>query len=552
MESSNRFGQGLWNTIRKGRLTTTFTILGTLSACVLAGSMLTGNVSAKQAVDTSDAKPLVVPNPVTLSNGFSTIAKQVGPAVVNISVETLPKESTNANGMRGPGGRNPGGQGDEGDQGQGDQGMQDFFKHFFGGVPGGGGQDETGPSHALGSGFIVDPRGYIITNNHVVDKADRIYVKLSTDSEDSTDPGRPATVVGVDKETDIAVIKIHTDAPLPTVKLGNSDGAQVGDWVLAIGEPFGLSETVSAGIISARNRSLNEGADANGVATNEFQKFIQTDAAINPGNSGGPLVDMTGQVIGMNTAIFTQSNGNEGIGFAMPSNIIANIYNQLIGPDHKVVRGSIGVQFQPAMSSAVGREYGFASGGVPVGEVVPGGPAAKAGIQPRDVIVSVNGTTIKNGDALIAIISDKHPGSTVSLGIIREGKHLTIDCGIADRTKLYANLGNADEETNEPSASDAGQSKFGITVQPLNQALQSHLHITGGVAVTGVKPGSFADSIELYQGAVIVEINHKPVSDVASYNAIAAGLKQGDDVVFVVRNPQRPNSGVSYIGGTLP
>ena len=548
MESSNRFGQGLWNTIRKGRLTTTFTILGTLSACVLAGSILTGHVSAKQSVDTSDAKPLVIPNPVTLSNGFSTIAKQVGPAVVNISVETLPKESNNANGMRGRSGRNPGGQDD---QGQDDQGLQNFFR-FFGGIPGGGGQEETGPSHALGSGFIVDPRGYIITNNHVVDKADRIYVKLSTDSEDSTDPGRPATVVGVDKDTDIAVIKIHTDTPLPTVKLGNSDGAQVGDWVLAIGEPFGLSETVSAGIISARNRSINEGADANGIATNEFQKFIQTDAAINPGNSGGPLVDMAGQVIGMNTAIFTQSAGNEGIGFAMPSNIIAGVYNQLIGPDHKVVRGSIGVQFQAATSSAVGRVYGFASGGVRVGEVVPGGPASKAGLLPDDIIVSVDGHPIKNGDELISIVSSKHPGSTVSLGIIRAGKHLTLDCGIADRTKLYANLGNGDEESSEPSSTDAGQSKFGITVQALPQQLQGRLHISGGVMITSVKPGSFGDSIGLGPNAVIVEINRKPVTDIASYNAIASQLKSGDDVVFAVLDPQRPNAGSTLIGGTLP
>jgi serine protease Do len=386
----------------------------------------------------------------------------------------------------------------------------------------------------------------------VINDADRIYVKLSTDSEDSTDPGRLATVVGVDKATDIAVIKIHTDTPLPTVKLGNSDGVQVGDWVLAIGEPFGLSETVSAGIISAKGRSIDEGGDANGVAKNEFQKFLQTDAAINPGNSGGPLVNMAGQVIGMNTAIFTQSAGNEGIGFAMPSNTIIAIYNQLIGPDHKVVRGSIGVQFQAAMSSAVAKVYGFPNGGVIVGEVVPNGPAAKAGIQPQDIIVSVDGTPIKNGDELINIVSNKHPGSTVSLGIIRAGKHLTIDCGIADRDKLYANLGNGPDESNESGPSDAGQSKFGITVQPVPQALQSRLHISTGVAITSVKPGSFADSINLYQGAVIVEINRKPVTDVASYNAIAASLKPGDDVVFVVRNPQQPGNGDSYIGGTLP
>ncbi len=549
MDSSNRFGQGWREKIRGARLVPTFTILGTLSACVLAGSILTGRVSAKQAVDTSDAKPLQVPNPVTLSNGFSAIAKQVGPAVVNINTEILPKEGNAAGQQEGPMGRNPHGQNPEG--GQGDQGMQDFFNHFFGGQPGGG-QEETGPSKALGSGFIVDPRGYIITNNHVIDKADRIYVKLSTDSEDSTDPGRLATVVGVDKETDIAVIKIKTDTPLPTVKLGNSDSAQVGDWVVAIGEPFGLSETVSAGIVSARNRSINEGADANGVATNEFQKFIQTDAAINPGNSGGPLVDMQGEVIGMNTAIFTQSAGNEGIGFAMPSNVIIGVYNQLIAPEHKVVRGSIGIQFQQGTSSAVAREYGFQNGGVFVGEVVPGGPAAKAGIQPRDVIVSVDGKSIKTGDELIAIVSMKHPGTTVSLGVLRGGKQITIACGIVDRSKLYENQANAGDESNESGTSDAGQSKFGITVQAVPQQLQSRLHITGGVAVTSVKPGSFADSIGLGQGAVIVEINRKPVTDIASYNAIASSLKSGDDVAFVIRIPQRPNGGDSFVGGTLP
>ena len=198
---------------------------------------------------------------------------------------------------------------------------------------------------ALGSGFIVDSRGYIITNNHVIDKADKIYVKLASDPDNDSDHGRLAHVIGFDADTDIAVIKIDAPQPLPTVKLGNSDGAQVGDSVLAIGEPFGLSQTVSAGIVSAKNRSIDD-PDPN-KAPNQFQRFIQTDAAINPGNSGGPLVDMAGEVIGMNTAIFTQSSGSEGVGFAMPSNTIASVYNMLIGPDHKVTRGSIGISFQP-------------------------------------------------------------------------------------------------------------------------------------------------------------------------------------------------------------
>ena len=488
----------------------------------------------------------------SLSNGFSAIVKQVGPAVVNINTESLPKQSSNKPGrrglQRGPLQQTPP-NGDDDDQGQGD--AQDFFKRFFGG--GGDDAPDAGPRRALGSGFIVDPRGYIITNNHVVDKADHIYVKLSTDPDATPgDPGRPATVIGVDKDTDIAVIKIDTKEPLPVIKLGNSEGAQVGDWVLAIGSPFGLSQTVSAGIVSAKNRSIDEAPGPNGVATNQFQKFIQTDAAINPGNSGGPLVDMAGQVIGMNTAIYTQSAGSEGVGFAMPSNTLANVYNMLIGPDHKVTRGSIGIQFQAAQSSAVGRMYGFANGGVIVGSVVPNGPAAKAGLQPQDAIVSIDGTPIKDGDGLVAIISEKHPGSTVKLGYLRNGKQETATVGIADRAKLFADLGNAPDDSNTPEESDAGQSKLGIVVQPTTAALGKKLGITGGVTVTSVRPGSFADEIGLPQGFVITEINRHPVTDQASYNAVISGLKSGADVVFVTRNPQSPSGGNTYVGGTLP
>ena len=381
--------------IRSRRLTTTFVLLGTLSIGVLAGSILTRNVSGKeQVVDSSDARPLTIPNPVDLSNGFSKIAKQVGPAVVNINTESLPKQSatpkTRRRGsQRTPAPTTPNGGGDDNQQGD----MQDFFNRFFGGQNGQGGGDEEGGDgttarRALGSGFIVDSRGYIITNNHVVDKADRIFVKLSTDPDGGPgEEGRPAKVIGVDKDTDIAVIKIETKEPLPVIKLGNSDGAQVGDWVLALGSPFALSKTVTAGIVSAKNRSID---DPSGPPS-QFQKFIQTDAAINPGNSGGPLVDMAGQVIGMNTAIYTQGQGSEGVGFAMPSNIVASVYNMLIGPEHKVIRGSIGISFQGVQSSAVSRMYGFANGGVIVSTVTPSAPAAKAGLLPGDVITSIDG-----------------------------------------------------------------------------------------------------------------------------------------------------------------
>jgi serine protease Do len=557
MESPKNTGAGLIDKLRGSRLTTTFALLAVLTLGILAGSVLTSNVSASQSqkIDSSDARPLALPDPVTLSNGFSAIVKQDGPAVVNINTESLPKQPKH---NRPPNGRrnqpqNP--NGDDDDDNGGDQGnMQDFFNHFFGG--GGGGQEmspESGPREALGSGFIVDPRGYILTNNHVVDKADHIWVKLSNEPDGGPgDHGHPATVIGVDPDTDIAVIKIDTKEPLPTIKLGNSDGAQVGDWVLAIGSPFGQRNTVSAGIVSAKDRSIDEAPGPGGVASNQFQRFIQTDAAINPGNSGGPLVDMTGKVIGMNTAIFTQSAGSEGIGFAMPSNTLINVYNMLISPDHKVTRGSIGIQFQGAESSAVSRMYGFSNGGVLISVVTPNGPAAKAGLQSGDVIVSVDGAPVKDGDQLVGIISVKRPGTTVKLGYRRAGKLETAEVGITDRAKLFANLTGAPDDSNTPEESDAGEGMLGIKVQPTSPAAANKLGIKGGVTVTEVRPGSFADDIQLGKGAVIVEINRQAVTDEATYRSIVSALKPGTDVVFVVRDPQRPGNGNTYVGGTLP
>ena len=555
MESPKALVRGLAAKLRAGRLTTTFTLLAVLSAGILAGSVLTSSVSGKehQTVDSSDARPLTIPSPITLSNNFSAIVKQVGPAVVNINTESLPTQSSKRN-RRGlhitP--QNPNGDGDD-NSGNGDQGdMQDFFNKFFGGNGGPDAGPDASERRALGSGFIVSTNGYIITNNHVVDQADHIYVKLSTDPDGGPgDHGRPATVIGVDKETDIAVIKIDPKGlNLPVAKLGNSDGAQVGDWVLAIGSPFGLSQTVSAGIVSAKNRTIEDGNG--GVSNASFQKFIQTDAAINPGNSGGPLVDMAGQVIGMNTAIFTQSMGSEGVGFAMPSNTLINVYNMLISPDHKVTRGSIGITFQAAQSSAVGRVYGFANGGVLVNTVTPNFPAAKAGLLPGDVIVSVDGAPVKDGDELIAVISAKHPGSTVKLGYIRNGKHDTADVGIVDRAKLSAEANGGADDSNTPEESDAGEGKLGIKVQAIKPETASKLGVKGGVLVTEVRPGSFADEINLGKGAIITEINRQPITDESSYRSIVSGLKSGTDVVFVIRDVQRPAAGNTYVGGTLP
>ena len=553
MDTPNNARPTLLERIRGRRLAMTFTLLATLSIGILAGSILTRNVSGKEqsGVNSSDAKPLVVPSPVALSNGFSKIVQEVGPAVVNINTEELPKQSANRHGRRGMQ-RSPDDQGGD-EEGQTPGDMQDFFNRFFGGQGGGqgGGGDEGdgGERRALGSGFIVDPRGYIITNNHVVDKADKIYVKLSTDADDPTDQGRPATVVGVDKDTDIAVIKIDTKEPLPVAKIGNSDGAQVGDWVLAIGSPFSLSKTVTAGIISAKNRSIDE-APVNGVSQTQFQRFIQTDAAINPGNSGGPLVDMAGQVVGMNTAIYTQSMGSQGVGFAMPANTIASVYNMLIGPEHKVVRGSIGIQFQVAQSSAVGRIYGFTNG-VIVGVVTPNGGAAKAGIQPGDVIVSVDGRKIKDGDDLVNDISSRHVGSTVKLGYLRNGKQDSANVTIGDRAKTYSDIAGQSDENATPPEVDAGEGTLGIKVSNIPPAITAKVGIKSGVIVTNVRPGSFADEVGLGKGAIITAINKKPVTDEASYRAIVSTLKSKDDVVFVVESPTQKNLN-SYIGGTLP
>jgi serine protease Do len=543
--------------IKLNRLAPTFVILATLSAGILIGSVAVHGVKGSEnQVNSSDATPLKIPSPVQLGTQFTQIAKDVGPAVVNIYTETLPHERRTS--RRSPRGNTPlgpdqspddqQGGGDDDQQQQGPDNFQDFFNRFFGG-PGGqgpdGGLDGGGVRESLGSGFIVDPRGYIITNNHVVDKADKIFVKLSTDPDNPTDHGRPAKVVGVDPDTDIALIKIDAATSLPTVKMGNSDGTQVGEWVVAIGEPFELSKTVTAGIISAKNRTVDQSAKG------QFQHFIQTDAAINPGNSGGPLINMDGQVIGVNTAIYTQSAGYQGIGFAMPSNTVIPVYNDLIGPQHKVIRGSIGISFQADLPAAVGRVYGFKSG-VLVSSVAKGGPAEQAGIKVGDIINSVDGKSIKDGNDLVDIISARHPGSTAKLGYLRNGQQQSASVTIQDRTKTVGSLtgqNNAPSE-NGPGEEQSGPDKLGITAVNLPQQLTSRgVH---GVLIQQVKPGSFADEIGLAQGAVINEINKKPINNKGDYTAVVSALKSGDDVVVSIVNPRQPGTGNFYRGGTLP
>jgi serine protease Do len=550
--------KSIFERLRARRLASTFVVLATLSVAIVGGSFLAHGVRGQEKQNEStDATPLHVVNSSVPPNEFVRIAKEVGPAVVNINTETLPKQSTNR--RRNPRGlqqmpQNPNGGGDDDQnpdqpgpgqgQGQGQDNFQDFFNRFFGGqMPDqDGGGDDGQVRESLGSGFIVDSKGYIITNNHVIEKADKIYVKLSTDP-DTQDLGRPARVIGTDKATDLAVIKIDTSAPLPIVKLGNSDSTQVGDWVEAIGSPFALSQTVTAGIISAKNRTIEPGASG------QFQHFIQTDAAINPGNSGGPLLNMTGEVIGVNTAIFTQSAGYQGIGFAMPSNTVVSVYNDLISPSHKVTRGSIGIQFRPNLSGAVNRIYGFKTG-VLVQQVQPGGPADKAGLKPGDIITQVDGRPIKDGDDLVNEIASRKPGSSIRLGFVRDGKPTDATVTVGDRDKVFAELNNPQSSAAPDEEADAGESKLGIVVREAPPAVSGRLHAQG-VVIQSVRTGSFADLQGLEPGLVIIRINKQPTSTKAQYDAVVGRLKTGDDVVFEVLDPRRPGDGINYIGGTL-
>ncbi len=538
--------KSLFARLRTRRLASAYVVLATLTVAIVAGSFAVHGVRGQEQQPSSvDATPLKIVNSPIASNEFVRIAKQVGPAVVNINTQTLPKQSENRRQFHGRALPLPQNPGDDGQgQGDGEDNFQDFFNRFFGGqIPspdqgdGGGGVQES-----LGSGFIVDPRGYIITNDHVVDKADKIYVKLSTDP-DSQDLGRPARVIGIDKATDLAVIKIDAGGPLPTMKMGNSDNVQVGDWVEAIGSPFALSQTVTAGIISAKNRTIEPGPSG------QFQHFLQTDAAINPGNSGGPLLDMNGNVIGVNTAIYTQSAGYQGIGFAMPSNTVVAVYNDLISPTHKVVRGSIGIQFREGLSDAVNRVYGFKNG-VLVQQVQPGGPADRAGLKDGDIITSVDGRPVKDGDALVDEIASRRPGSTVQLGYLRSGKQDIASVTIGDRDKVFADLGTRQPQVNPESTESAGEAKLGIVVQEESQADQGKLK-TPGVVIESVRTGSFADLQGLEPGLVITHVNRQPTGNKDQFDAVVQKLKTGDDVVFEVMDPHHPEQGINYVGGTL-
>jgi serine protease Do len=524
----------MWMRMKAHRWVYTLSILATLSLGILIGTLISSEVKGKEG-QKGDATPLVLPtaqptnNP--LSQAFAQIAKQLEPSVVNINTESTIKNPHRRRGVPGQG------QGDDDDSG----GMDDFFNHFFGGPGQGPGQgDGSIRERSLGSGVIVDAKGYILTNRHVVEKADRIRVRFEDDP-----PGvqHDAKVIGADQETDLAVIKVEVDHPLPAAKMGNSDGMQVGDWVLAIGSPFGQQGTVTAGIVSAKGRDI--------VPGRQFQTFIQTDAAINPGNSGGPLVNLNGEVIGINTAILSETNAYAGIGFALPSKTVVDVYNQLTGPEHKVSRGSIGIMFDAVENPAIARVYGSGTG-VPISSVVAGSPADQAGLKVGDTITSVDGKKVTKGTELVADIAARKPGSKVSLSFLRNGKPQETSVTIADRAKLFAARLGEDQENDDDNTPKP--SKFGITVRKVTPEMADRLDIPAGkgVIVQDVKPGSFAEDVNLARGDIILEINKQQVNSEEDFARIESIMKSGQDVVFLVRpRGSSRQDGTIFDAGTL-
>jgi len=499
------------------------TLIGvTLGVGVIIGTIVSGGVKATAE---QKAATLVIPDPVSLSNAFSQIAAQLEPAVVKINTEATVQQPA-----RGRGGPN--------------QDPFDFFD-FFGGNP--GQQDRDFKARSLGTGFIVDKAGYILTNQHVVDKADKIKVVLDDKSEYA------AKLIGSDKETDLAVIKIDVGHDLPTAKLGNSDAVRVGDWVLAIGTPFDFDHTVTAGIISARGR---EGTSSG--TGGQFQSFLQTDAAINPGNSGGPLVSMSGEVIGVNTAIVSETRQFAGLGFALPSNTAIKVYNQLVNTG-KVTRGSIGIQYDSSQDAAKLRAFGVKSGsGVIVEDVIAGGPAAKAGLRSGDVVTEIDGAKIGSPTALLDVVANSVVGKTVQVKVIRDGKEMTIPVVIGDRKDVIRE--DASNAAPDDQRGETTPSKLGLTVAPVTSDMvrQFGLANTEGVMITNVQEDSAAQEAGFARGMIITQIRmNGQVTDIgglSDYNKAQQAMKSGLDAAFrvLVRNPNTNQYVARFVTITIP
>ncbi|MCS6893124.1 MAG: Do family serine endopeptidase [Deltaproteobacteria bacterium] len=393
-----------------------------------------------------------------------------------------------------------------------DQFRRFFGDEFFDSFPGQGENVEP----ALGTGVIVSEDGHIVTNDHVAGKAERIKVTFSDGSEEF------AELVGSDNRSDIAVLKVKKKNVKPAV-LGDSDQLNVGEWVIAIGNPFGLSNTVTAGIVSAKGRSIMGG--------NQFEDFIQTDAAINPGNSGGPLVNLRGQVVGINTAIFSRSGGYMGIGFAIPVNMVRNVKEQII-KNGKVVRGWLGVSIQ-RLSPELAESFGYSgTKGALVGQVQPNSPAAKSKLQPGDIITYVDDVEISDTNQLRNLIASKKPGTSVVLRVFRKGSEEKIKVTLGELPD------NIDNPTEQPQKDRTTFEKLGLGVQNLTQDLARQLGTNKkhGVVVMRVKPGSVAQMSGFAPQDIIVEANNSVIKNVDDLVEVLSSESLVKGIRFVVEN----------------
>jgi len=383
----------------------------------------------------------------------------------------------------------------------------EFFRHFFGEIP-----EKHMKQRSLGSGVVVSEDGYILTNNHVVADAEEILVTFSEKEK------YEAKIIGLDPKTDIALIKIKVDKPIPAASFGDSDKLRVGDWVVAIGNPFGLGSTVTAGIVSAKGRIIGAGP---------YDDFIQTDASINPGNSGGPLFNLDGEVVGINTAIFTQSGGNVGIGFAIPMNMARSVMSQL-KEKGRVIRGWLGVVIQ-MITPEIQEKFGLeTTEGALIGEVAEGSPAEKGGLNRGDVIVSFAGKKVKEMSSLPPMVAATPVGKKVELIVIRKGKE----------KRLTVKLGELEEEVRIEAAAIPGlEENFGLSVQELTPELAESLSLKGetGVLISRVRRGSPASEAGLQRGDLIQEIENEPVENMDDYKRIMRESTSKKQILMVIR-----------------
>jgi serine protease Do len=464
--------------------------------------------------------PIKIPNQTLMneSRGFAQVAKAVTPTVVSINVTM--KEKGNS------------------------QDLQDFF-HFFG--PDSKFKEPT-PQQGAGSGVIITPTGYVLTNNHVVEDADDDHIEVVT----SNNHTYKAKLIGTDPTTDLAVLKIDGAKDLPTASLGNSDSLEVGDWVLAIGNPLGLQSTVTAGIISAVGRSIGI------IRTSEnygIEDFIQTDAAINPGNSGGPLVNIMGEVIGINSAIATTNARYQGYGFAIPVNLAKSVAQDLIAYG-KIRRGYIGVNIQ-TLTETEAKALGLdKSQGVLVGDVVKGGAAEAAGLKARDVILSVDGKDVSMPNELQMIVARHHPGDDVKLTVFRDGKTFEKTVQLRSRTDENVAVNNNDKdetpsETNMDSKSTTLE-KLGLTVSALSSDDLKNAGVSSGVLVESVKPLGEAYNGNITDGDIILEADKQEIHSPKELRDIISRHKAGDAVLMRIKKSDSLGGAVVFTAVTIP